>query len=159
MTSHQYQRPCQIIRLKLFSFSISYLPHNTLRTLSETEGNLSHSMRKNISTYGKNLILMYECRIIHESAASIYQPPTRCARWRHGDTEGGFFFLIGRRRSGKPGTRPKGGTPSEARRKKLSPSGKPCPLGGLMVFICRHLPANDHFHAISVPQVSETNGW
>ena len=30
---------------------------------------------------------------------------------------------IGRRRSGKPGTHPKGGTPSEARRKDCSPSG------------------------------------
>jgi hypothetical protein len=30
-----------------------------------------------------------------------------------------------------------------------------------MIFICRFLPANekDNFSAISVPQVSETNGW
>jgi hypothetical protein len=89
------------------------------------------------------------------------RPPGKRNRRLRRKSKGGFLFLIGRRRSGKPGTRPKGGTPSEARRKKPCPSGKPCPLGGLMVFICRHIPANekDHFSAISVPQVSETNGW
>ncbi|PNV86018.1 MAG: hypothetical protein C0610_08770, partial [Desulfobacteraceae bacterium] len=56
----------------------------------------------------------------------------------HGDTESTeetIFFarsgdppasperlaMAGRRRSGKPGTRPKGWTPSEARRKEISP--------------------------------------
>ena len=34
-----------------------------------------------------------------------------------------YFCPIGRRRSGKPGTRQKGGTPSEARRKEPSPAG------------------------------------
>jgi hypothetical protein len=45
----------------------------------------------------------------------------------HGDTESTestIFCPIGRRRSGKPGTRPKGGTPSEARREESSPPGR-----------------------------------
>jgi len=46
------------------------------------------------------------------------------------NTEGDLFFLIGRRRSGK----------------NLSPSGNfSPPQGGLMIFICRRLPANEKY--------------
>ena len=103
MTSHQYQRPCQIMRLKSLSLNISYLPHNTLKTLSETKGNLSHSMRKNFPPMGK-----YHTNVW----VALRTNPVRLADWW-------FSF-------------------DAVSRQMNSPQGD---------------------YAISVPQVSETNGW
>ena len=113
------------------------------------DGNVSHTLLSTFhfvnTYYGEQYIVCISFEMGNARCFDFLNHPLAALVRDTGDTEGGFFFLIGRRRSGK----------------KPNPSGKPCPLGELMVFICRRLPANekDHFSVISVPQVSETNGW
>ena len=58
--------------IEIFSFSISYLPHNTLRTLSEAEGNLSHSMRKKFPPMEQ---ISYQCIKQVEQVIGYPDPP------------------------------------------------------------------------------------